>query len=66
MITFERKAYDDEDGDEMHVDCHDTHVEIVICNEAGAWVCIEPKTLRDIAAQLIRGAEQLEIGNEKG
>lgn len=61
MKTFESTTYDDEDGDEMQVDCHDTHVEITTWSETGCWVCIEPETLRKIAAQLVRGAEQLEL-----
>lgn len=60
MKTFEMKEYDDEDGDVLEVACNDTHVEICVWHSTGAWVCVDPKALREIAAQLVRGAEELE------
>lgn len=62
MKTFEIKEYEDTDGDAIEIDCKDTHVEISIYHSCGAWPCENPETLRAMAAQLIRGAEQLEIG----
>lgn len=61
MKTFEVKEYKDVDGDELQVDCHNTHVEISIYSSTGSWPCADPMVLRDLAAQLVRGAEQLEI-----
>lgn len=65
MKTYESKEYHDEDGDGLSVDCHDTHVEIMTWSTTGCGVFSDPKVLRDIAAQLVRGAEELERANEK-
>ncbi|UGO53156.1 hypothetical protein HAZELMIKA_66 [Klebsiella phage vB_KaeD_HazelMika] len=62
MKTFESVTYYDEDGDGLQVDCHDTHVELTAWHDSGCWVGEDPKALREIAAQLIRGAEILEGG----
>lgn len=60
MIVFESMEYQDEDGDAVSVECCDTHVEIMVWSTTGCWVGSNPKVLRDIAAQLTRGAEELE------
>jgi len=65
LKTFESVTYYDEDKDGLQVDCHDTHVEITTWHDSGCWVCTDPKALREIAAQLVRGAEELERINEK-
>lgn len=59
MKTFENKDYHDEDGDALSVECCDTHVEIMAWSATGCWVGNDPKVLREIAAQLVRGAEEL-------
>lgn len=65
MKVFENKSYDDDDGDGLNVECCDTHVELMTWSETGCWVITDPKVLRDIAAQLVRGAEHLEKNNEQ-
>lgn len=62
MKTFENTDYRDDNGDIIAIECCDTHVEIMTCHATGCWVSVNPNTLREMAAQLIRGAEQLEIG----
>ena len=62
MKKLESVDYQDEDGDAISIDCCDTHVEIMTWSDTGCWVGLDPKVLRDIAAQLIRGAEILEGG----
>lgn len=60
MKTIEVSEYQDIEGDWLQVDVKDTHTEIMVYHDAGAWPCGNPETLRAIAAQLIRGAEALE------
>lgn len=60
MKTFESKSYSDVDGDTLQIDCHDTHVEILVYSQFGCFPCDNPATLRAMAEQLVRGAEELE------
>lgn len=60
MKVFESTEYRDEDGGGLDIDCCDTHVEIMTWSATGCCVFSDPKVLRDIAAQMVRGAEELE------
>lgn len=60
MKTIEVTEFDDKDGDSLQIDVNDTHTEILIYHDTGAWPCDNPETLRALAAQLIKGAEALE------
>lgn len=60
MKTIEVTDFEDSDGDALQVDVNDTHTEILVYHDTGAWVCDKPETLRALAAQLIKGAEALE------
>lgn len=65
MKVFEIQSHEDDDGDCLDIECYDTHVELMTCSITGCWVGSDPKVLREVAAQLVRGAEHLEKNNEQ-